>query len=64
MSPSQKPNPPDASTKRYTLEQLPSMPAEERVRYLESLPHKEFGALITKSLVEGLNAKARQDNPD
>ena len=55
---------PDASGKRYTLEQLAAMSETARIAYLRGLPHKEYSDLMAQSMVETLNAKAVQDNPD
>ena len=63
MPQSRKQEMPDASRKRYTLEQLAAMPAVERANYLEANP-EEYHRMLGESLVKGLNAKALQDNPD
>ena len=63
MQQSRKQEMPDASGKRYTLEQLEAMPATERVAYFEANP-EEYHRMLGKSLVKGLNAKVRQDHPD
>ena len=55
---------PGLSGTRYTPEQLAAMPAVERVRYYESLSPEEWSQLLTDSLVQGLNAKAKAENPD